>query len=127
VDDYAAKPRRIRGRLGPYSKKTSLTVIDGRCRVARQIREFTEILVEHVGGKPTAAQSILIREASIKNCRLVLMTDSILADGGNTDFNLATRTYLAWSNSLRRDLEALGLTQPEKQVPRLADVLRVAS
>jgi hypothetical protein len=56
MKDFVTKPRRVRQRLGPYSKATSLTEVDGRCRVARQIREFTAILVEPVGGSPTPAQ-----------------------------------------------------------------------
>ena len=124
MKDFVAKPRRVRRRLGPYSKTTSLTEIDGRCRVAKQIREFTETLIEHVGGAPTPAQAALIREAAIKNCRLVMLVDTILAGGEGTDFDCATRTYLAWSNSLRRDLEALGLSRPEKQVPTITQFLK---
>jgi hypothetical protein len=30
---------------------------------------------------------------------------------------------VSWSNSLRRDLEALGLRKPEAQVPALSDFL----
>jgi hypothetical protein len=116
MDAFVAKPRRIRRRHGPYSRTTSLTEIDGRCRVARQIREFTETLIEHVGGQPTPAQQVLIREAAIKNCRVVMLVDQILA-GEGVDFDCASRTYLAWSNSLRRDLESLGVSRPEQQLP----------
>jgi hypothetical protein len=124
VDDYAAKTRRIRRRYGPYTKTTSLTAIDGRCRVARQIREFTATLVQHVGGSPTPAQAVLIREASVKNAKVVMLTDTILA-GKGVDLDCATRTYLAWSNSLRRDLEALGVSRPEQQLPSPIEYLAV--
>jgi hypothetical protein len=53
-----------------------------------------------------------------------MLVDTILAGGQGTDFDCATRTYLAWSNSLRRDLAALGLSRPEKQVPAIADFLK---
>ena len=52
------------------------------------------------------------------------LTDQIL-DATSADYDLGTRTYLAWSNSLRRDLEALGLKAPEKQAPKLAEFLSV--
>jgi hypothetical protein len=117
------RPNRIRRKYGPYSTPTSLTAVDGRCRVARQIREFTASLVEHVGGQPSPAQSVLIREASLKNAKVVMLADKIL-EGAELDLDLASRCYLAWSNSLRRDLEALGLGQPEKQLPALRGYLK---
>jgi hypothetical protein len=113
--------RRRRPRLGPYSKPHALTGIDGRCRVARAVREFARELVVHIG-EPTAAQRVLIREASIKNAKLGLLVDQIL-EGTAPDLDMATRCYLAWSNSLRRDLEALGLKGPEKKLPELGQFL----
>jgi hypothetical protein len=96
-------------------------MIDGRCRVARVMRDFAKELERHVG-EPTPAQQALIREASLKNAKLSLLADKIL-DDGDLNFDLATRCYLAWSNSLRRDLEALGLKAPEQRAPQLADFL----
>jgi hypothetical protein len=110
-----SRPKRRR-RLGPYSKATSLTAIDGRCRAARQIREFTAELVKHLGGNPTAAQRVLVNAAAVKHAKMVMLADKILADS-ELDLDLATRTFLAWSNSLRRDLEAIGLARPEVQLP----------
>jgi hypothetical protein len=108
-----SRPNRIRRRYGPYTSTTSLTFVDGRCRVARQIREFSASLVEHVGGAPTPAQAVLIREASLKNAKVVMLADKIL-EGAELDLDLAARCYLAWSNSLRRDLEALGLKHADQ-------------
>jgi hypothetical protein len=105
------KQRRKRKRLGPYSRPNALTTVDGRCRVARTIREFAQELARHVGD-PTPAQRVLIREAAFKNAKLGMLADKIL-DGTELDMDCATRTYLAWSNSLRRDLEALGLKASE--------------
>lgn len=116
-------PRTKKARLGPYSRPHTLTLIDGRCQVARCIRDLAQELVRHVGGDPTPAQLLLIREAAIKNAKLGMLVDKILQDA-EPDVDLATRCYLAWSNSLRRDLEALGIRQPEKVVQRLADVIR---
>jgi hypothetical protein len=80
------------------------------------MREFAQSLERHFGGPATPAQQVLIREASIKNAKLGMLVDKILA-GNEPDLGLASRCYLAWSNSLRRDLEALGLQQPEKRLP----------
>jgi hypothetical protein len=113
--------RRRRPRLGPYSKPHALTTVDGRCRVARTIREFAHELVKHIGA-PTPAQRVLIREASIKNAKLGMLVDRIL-DGTQPDLDIASRCYLAWSNSLRRDLEALGLKAPEQKAPELGQFL----
>jgi hypothetical protein len=99
-----------------------LTTVDGRCRVARTVRDFARELVVHVGSDPTPAQRVLIREASIKNAKLGLLVDQIL-EGDGLDVDLATRCYLAWSNSLRRDLEVLGLKGPEKKLPELGQFL----
>jgi hypothetical protein len=117
-----AKQRRIK--VGPYSSPNTLTELDGRVRVARSVRAFAKELTEHVGGEPTAAQKVLIREASIKNAKLAMLADKVLNDS-DVDVDLATRCYLAWSNALRRDLEALGLKAPEQQAPHtLASILR---
>ena len=115
-------PRRIKPRYGPYSTPTSLTRVDGRCRVARQIREFTKALVQHVGGTPTPAQAVLIREASLKNAKVVMLADKIL-EGVELDLDLASRCYLAWSNSLRHDLALLGVDRPEVQAPTIVGYL----
>jgi hypothetical protein len=96
-------------------------MVDGRCRVARVMRDFAKELERHVGN-PSPAQQALIREASLKNAKLAMLADHIL-DSTASDYDCATRTYLAWSNSLRRDLEALGLKAPEQRAPQLADFL----
>ena len=117
-----SKPRSTKSRIGVYSRPHSLTMIDGRCTVSRCIRDLAKALVEHVGGDPTPSQLILIREASIKNAKLGMLVDKIL-QGEEPDVDLATRCYLAWSNSMRRDLEALGLDRPEVQMPTIAGYL----
>ena len=117
-----SKRHAVGKRLGPYSRPHVLSQVDGRCRVGKTIREFAADLARHIGGNPTPAQRVLIREASIKNARIGLMVDQIL-DGGELGDDLASRQYLAWSNSLRRDLEALGLKAPEQKQPELGQFL----
>jgi hypothetical protein len=116
------KQRRKRRRYGPYTKSHGLTTVDGRCRVARVIRELARELEAHLGREPTPAQRVLIRESAVKNAKLGLLVNKIL-DGTEPDLDMASRCYLAWSNSLRRDLEALGLKAPEQKVPELGQFL----
>ena len=97
-------------------------MIDGRCAVSRCIKDLALALVEHVGGDPTPPQLLLIRECAIKNARLGLLVDKILA-GDEIDIDLASRVYLAWSNSMRRDLEALGIKREQQLPATLAEVL----
>jgi hypothetical protein len=117
--------RRTAKQLRPYARVHNLSMLDGRCAAAICIRDLSRELERHIGGNPTAAQKLLIREASVKNAKLGLLLDRVLKDEA-LDLDLATRVYLAWSNSLRRDLEALGIARPEQMPQRLADVLKVA-
>jgi hypothetical protein len=51
-----------------------------------------------------------------------MMAEQIL-DKNAPDVDLVSRCYLAWSNSLRRDLEALGIKAPEQKAPQLSEFL----
>jgi hypothetical protein len=81
-----------------------------------------EQLTRHLGGQLNAPQQLIISAASIKALRLEMMLKTILSEeaiaSGNQDGQ-----YLAWSNSLRRDLEAIGIARPP-QLPRLGDYLK---
>ncbi len=116
------KPRAQRRKVGPYSRAHKLSSVDARSQVGQYIKRLAEELAAHVGKTPSPAQRLLIKEAAIKSAKLGMLVDKILA-GNEPDVDLATRCYLAWSNSLRRDLEALGLHKPEAQVPAISDFL----
>ena len=76
-----------------------------------------EALTEQVGGNPSAAQQILIHAATIKTARLVLLEETVIDHKNAAPSD--QHHWLAWSNSLRRDLEALGLNNRGEQVPSL--------
>ncbi len=78
-------------------------------------------LTAHVGGQPNAAQQLLIRLASIKALRIALMADHVLSQESISERD--DRQFLCWANSLRRDLDVLGLTRRVKSSPRLAELL----
>ena len=80
-------------------------------------------LSAHVGGAPTAAERLLIQSAAIKATRLFLLSEKILAGGeiGGVD---GDHHALAWLNSLRQDLTALGLESRLRDVtPSLKDII----
>jgi hypothetical protein len=117
-----AKSTMKRRKVGPYSRPHTLARVDCRSQVGRYMRALARELAAHVGGDPTSAQRLLIREAVLKSAKLGVLVDKIL-EGAEPDLDLASRCYLAWSNSLRRDLEVLGLNRPETSVPAIADFI----
>ena len=108
--------------VGFASRDRSLTSLDRRTRAGRVLRTVEADLIEHVGGHPTAAELLIIKSASIKACRLALLTERLLTSG-----ELATSAEdhaLAWLNSMRLDLSALGLQRRLRDVsPSLSDIL----
>jgi hypothetical protein len=109
-------------KLGPYSKEIVLARPDGRTREARLVRQMRERLTEELGGsrRMTARQRVLVERAVYLQLRCAVL-DKRLADGTFTDYD--SKTYLAFSNSLRRAMEALGLESVTEPQPTLADIL----
>lgn len=68
-------------------------------RVVRQLRE-------HVGGKPSAAEELIIARIAWLQLHLAHIDERAMQDGGLSPH--ATREYLAWANSLARMLALLG-------------------
>ena len=95
-----------RKKPGPFSRDQALTDIDRRTRAGRVMKVVLAELMDHVGDA-TAPQRLLIQAAALKAVRMALLTDQVL-DGAppseGSDHHL-----LAWMNSLRLDLQALGL------------------
>jgi hypothetical protein len=95
-----AKPRPP----GPFSRDISR--VDRRGKAGRLVKETQAALIEHIGGSPSVAELLLIQSISLKVCRLHLLGEALLAgDPIDADHN----SVLAWSNSLRLDLQAIGL------------------
>ena len=64
---------------------------------------------------------MLIGLAARKALRLTLLTSHVLTKGDLDE--RGDREFLAYANSLRRDLETLGLKSPARQLPRLAEYI----
>jgi hypothetical protein len=114
---------RVARRPGPYSERISFGyVLDRRTSEGKFVLAIREQLTRHLGGQLTAPQQLIVSAASIKALRLEMMLKTILSEeaiaSGNQDGQ-----YLAWSNSLRRDLEAIGIARPP-ELPRLGDYLK---
>ncbi len=108
-------------RIGAYSGGSALARVDLRTREGRFLQAIQQELTEHVGGQPNAAQQLLIRLASIKALRIALMADHVLSQESISERD--DRQFLCWANSLRRDLDVLGLTRQASSSPRLAELL----
>ena len=108
-------------KLGPYSDCSTLAKLDGRTKEARLLKSLRTELVQHVGGKPSSTQRLLIDQAVQLQLRLALMDAEDTGNGAMSDRN--ARQYLAWANSFSRLLRQLGLKGPAQQQPTLRDHL----
>ncbi len=116
---------------GGYSLDTALKGqrrLDGRTQLARALNTARQALIQAVGGNPSPQQSILIDRI----VRKVLVLDSIDAHveevgpfENGTLIPVLQKAYLGWSNSLRRDLEVLGLEYRARDVINLNKYLAV--
>ena len=98
---------------GPNSREEVLSRIDRRTRAGRVMRGVEADLANDLGGDPSAAQRLLIQSAAVKATRLALLADHLL-DGAEIQSD--QHNVLAWANSLRHDLQALGLKRIAKTI-----------
>ena len=73
-------------------------------------------LTQHLGGKPTAPQRILIDRAAALSLRLHLMDRESTRSGEMTERN--GLQDLAWNNSMTRVLNQIGLTAASAPKPQ---------
>ena len=115
--DTAPKKRR---RRDPNAKRFAIAGLDFRTREGRMVKQLREQLVAHVGGKPSATQGLLIEQAVQLQLRLAAL-DAAFADTGEMSLH-ASRSYLAWANSLTRLLRQLGLRGAAAKAPTIAEI-----
>jgi hypothetical protein len=116
---------------GPRPAKRKINVrrfavgreLDARTLEGKSERRAIQELTAHVGGNPTFPQEVLIRRAA----RLLVMVEYMERHLIETDemSDWASRQMLAWVNTLRRTLEALGMDRPQRAPKRLADLISV--
>jgi len=99
----------------------SLHQLDQRTKEARIINEVEATLSTALGGSPSPQQVILIQRIAMKSLRCFLSEREILRTHGNGKRQeTLERDYLSWTNSLRADLQLLGMKRVEKNVTDLA-------
>ena len=111
-------PQKVR-EIGPYSRPVTLTKLDGRTKEAALMRCVRAELTAHVGGTPTFPQRLLIDRAAVLALRIAQIERQMLAGEQLTlhDNNHA----IAWHNSFRRTIEALGLQPAAARPPSLTE------
>jgi hypothetical protein len=86
------------------------------------LREIAAALTEHLGGDLTPPQQMLVQTTAVIWLRLSLMAPQMLAEGELIERN--SHVFLAWANSLRRNLVELGISAQEaEQIPHLRDYI----
>lgn len=105
-----------RKKPGPFSRDQALSDVDRRTRPGRVMKSVTAELIAHVGDA-SAPQRLLVQCAALKAVRLMLLTDQLL--DGTPPSEGSDHHALAWLNSLRLDLQALGL---ERKSPVTVDL-----
>ena len=96
----------------------NLTALDGRTKEARIIAEVEAALVNSLGGDPSPQQCLLIQRIAVKSLRCYLSEREFLR---NRSQSRLETDYLSWANSLRADLQLLGLERRAKPVVDLHD------
>lgn len=105
--------RDLRARIAP---------MDLRSKLGRANKLLRESLLQHVGGKPSATEAALIDLACQIDLRLQVL-DARFADSDGEFSGHDAKQYLAWSNSLARLLQRLGLKSREPARASLADYI----
>lgn len=114
---------KINSPVRPHSRPGKLAMIDGRRAEAKRMKEIRDDLAEHLGGKPSAAQRLLIDRIAVLLLRMELFDKESLA-GDMSERN--HRYYCAWHNAASRSLRHLGLEAAPPKPPNLQDYLKGA-
>jgi len=101
----------------------NLTALDGRTKEARLMAEVEAALVNSLGGDPSPQQILLIQRIAVKSLRCYLSEREFLRDRSQS--RLET-DYLSWANSLRADLQLLGMERRSRPIVNLHDYTKEA-
>jgi hypothetical protein len=110
-------------RGGPRPAKRKVNVrryaqvkeLDARTLEGKTERQTIRELTAHVGGNPTFPQRILIARAARLLVMIELMEKKLIENDESSDW--ASRQILAWINSLRLIMVAIGVDRPQ-QAPK---------
>ena len=110
-------------RLGPQSAPHTLAKLDQRTREAAFMRRIRNELTEHVGGRPTAPQRLLIERLVVVALRLQLYDRKMTAGEVITDHD--GRVFAGLHTAYRlmlRELDKRPAAAADKPLPSLADL-----
>jgi hypothetical protein len=121
VNYHADTPRKGAGRPAKHGAYSSLAALDNRTRLARALAVLRQELVTALGGNPSVQERLVIDRCVYKAARIHAWETATMngADPSSID-----QVYLAWANSLRLDLQALGLERRAAPVQTLQEYLR---
>ena len=100
--------RQKRIKVGPWSKHLTFGQLDPETPEGKYAESVQTALCSQFGNQPTPGQQILIQMISIKLLRCELLARRVMSASG-LDHLSVENYFLAWSNSIRHDLSALGL------------------
>jgi hypothetical protein len=114
--------RRKKRRIGAFSKRLAFSDLDGRTNAGKFVNSIKSDLEAQIGN-PSPGQQILIKLIAIKVLRCEMMYDQVLSKPNGGDLQDRVENYfLAWSNSVRRDLEALGVLDASSGIDALLSI-----
>lgn len=87
------------GRLKLHTRK-----IDGRCQLGKWLNALRKSIVADLGGSITTGQAVLIERIAYKTANAHYF-EHALARGETQDY----KNYIGLTNSLRQDLQLLGI------------------
>jgi hypothetical protein len=98
---------------------SGLTNLDQRCKLARSMRDAEHRFRTALGGDPSPQEQTIVNRIVFKIAKCSLYEAAALAGQTSSD-----NQYLAWANSLRLDLQALGLERRAVKVMDLDEYLQ---
>jgi len=107
---------------GIYAKVLRGGKVDGRTTLGQAMRALKQDLTRDIGGDPSTQQHILIDRVVMKTFRCQAF-EAAFSEGSKEP----EAHYLALCNSLRLDLQALGLQRKAKDIQSLRDYIEVKS
>jgi hypothetical protein len=109
-------PRAPVHRPGLHSRASALARLDRRTVEGRFVGEVEDALIEHLGCQPSAPERLLISATGLIVLRLSAATEKLAEDG---ETEAIDRHIAALVNSLRLNLQALGIKRPAAAAPSL--------
>jgi hypothetical protein len=104
------RPKPKRTKVGPWSCHLTFGQLDPESPEGQYVEGVQTALYSQFGDMPTPAQQIVIQMVSIKLLRCELLARRVLSND-NLDSLTPENYFLSWSNSIRHDLNALGLAK----------------